>query len=272
MYYINNMTTLQGRGVAVCVYFQLEFVLEMSDLPAFHRRSHIVRHHECGADGKMKLPLLMDCLQDIAAEHAEKLGCGMEDLQEAKRIWVLSRLKIRVLRFPELKEDLELLTYPSGHDRLFAHRQYSISANGEEVIQGSSAWLMLDGTTYRPQPMEKVFAVPLPTNDDRPRYFEKFEKIADVEADNVVSYTVGTSDIDLNLHLNNAVYARYIEDLLGVIAPGSEKRIKELQINFQHAGQLGDKIECAGVTDGNIFRISGGKYFLACGTFAEIKQ
>ena len=85
----------------------------MDQLPSFHCRSHTVRHHECGATGRMKLQLLLDCLQDVAAEHAEKLGCGMEDLQESKRIWVLSRFKIRILRFPELKENLEVLTYPS---------------------------------------------------------------------------------------------------------------------------------------------------------------
>ena len=241
----------------------------MNGLPSFHRRSHTVRHHECGADGRVKLQLLMDWLQDIAAEHAEKLGCGMEDLMESKRIWVLSRLKIRILRFPGLKEDLELLTYPSGHDRLFAYRQYCISSGNEELVHGSSAWLMLDGATYRPQSMEKVFTVPLPANEDRPRYFEKFDKIPDVENDRKISCRVGVSDIDLNLHLNNAVYARYIEDVLGVIAPDTGKRIKELQINFLHAGQLGDIIECSGETNGENFRISGGKFFSACGVIAK---
>ncbi|MBR2373405.1 MAG: hypothetical protein IKA87_04165, partial [Lentisphaeria bacterium] len=56
----------------------------MNGLPSFHRRSHTVRHHECGADGRVKLQLLMDWLQDIAAEHAEKLGCGMAALMESK--------------------------------------------------------------------------------------------------------------------------------------------------------------------------------------------
>ena len=45
-------------------------------LPECHKRKHLVRHHECGPNGNIKLQLLMDCLQDIAAEHAEMLGCG----------------------------------------------------------------------------------------------------------------------------------------------------------------------------------------------------
>ena len=234
-------------------------------LPECHKRTHLVRHHECGPNGNMKLQLLMDCLQDIAAEHAEKLGCGMEDLMASRRIWVLSRLKIRILRFPELKDELELLTYPSGHDRLSAFRQYKISCSGEELVQGSSAWVMLDGETYRPIAMEKVFEKPLPGNEGKPRYFEKFDKFPSVEGKELCSFRVGAGDIDLNKHLNNAVYARFIENALDSLEQNAYQRIRELQINFQHAGQLGDEIPCSGVLDGNSFYIKGGNFFTAGG-------
>lgn len=235
-------------------------------LPECHKRTHLVRHHECGPTGNIKLQLLMDCLQDIAAEHAEKLGCGMEDLMESKRIWVLSRLKIRILRFPKLKEELELLTYPSGHDRLSAFRQYRISCGGEELVRGSSAWVMLDGETYRPISMEKVFEQPLPGNEEKPKYFEKFDKFPPFEGEELCSFRVGAGDIDLNKHLNNAVYARFIENTLESLEQGASQKLRELQINFQHAGQLGDVIPCSGVIKENVFHIKGGNFFAAGGT------
>lgn len=238
-------------------------------MPECHRRTHLVRHHECGPRGNMKLQLLLDCLQDIAAEHAEKLKCGMEDLLESKRIWVLSRLKLRVLRFPKLKEELQLLTYPAGHDRLSAFRQYNISCGTEELVQGSSAWVMLDGETYRPIPMDKVFETPLPANADKPRYFEKFEKFPSFEGKELCSFRVGAGDIDLNLHLNNAVYARYIEDVLEQLQPGASQEIDELQINFQHAGQLRDHIPCSGFIENGSFCIRGGVFFAAGGTLKK---
>lgn len=237
----------------------------MNVFPECHERTHLVRHHECGPEGNMKLQLILDCLQDIAAEHAEKLKCGMEDLIASRRIWVLSRLKIRILRFPGLKEELRLLTYPSGHDRLSASRQYNISCKGEELVQGSSAWVMLDGTTYRPIPMDKAFEAPLPRNEDKPKYFEKFDKFPPFEENHLCSFCVGAGDIDLNCHLNNAVYARYIEDVLERLQPGASQQISELQINFQHAGQLRDEIPCSGYLDGNRFQIRGGAFFAAGG-------
>ena len=242
----------------------------MAELPGFHRRLHLVRHHECGSEGRMKLQILLDCLQDIAAEHAEQLGCGMEDLIPANRIWVLSRLKLHILRMPALKEELELLTYPSGHDRLFANRQYRVStAGGEELVQGSSAWLMLDGTSYRPLPMARVFDSPLPTNPERPRYFEAFDKFTVPEGPELYSCIVGAADIDLNRHLNNAVYARYIENALSVLESGAEHRIAELQINFQHAALAGDRIGVTGTLEDRKFLISGGQFFSAGGVLHE---
>ena len=182
---------------------------------------------------------------------------------------VLSRLKLRILRSPALKEELELLTYPSGHDRLFANRQYCVSAGGEELVQGSSAWLMLDGSSYRPLPMAKVFDSPLPTNPERPRYFESFDKFAPQEGPELCSCIVGAADIDLNRHLNNAVYARYIENALSLLEPGAEHRIAELQINFQHAALAGDRIGVSGTLEDRRFLLSGGKFFCAGGVLHE---
>ena len=64
----------------------------------------------------------------------------------------------------------------------------------------------------------------------------------------------------------NAVYARYIENTLESLEKGSSQRLRELQINFQHAGQLGDEIPCSGVLDGGSFCIRGDSFFAAGGT------
>ena len=245
----------------------------MREMISCHKREHLVRHHECGPRGNMKLQLLLDCLQDIAAEHAEMLGCGMEDLVESKRLWVLSRLRLRILRFPQLKEKLLLSTYPSGHDRLSAFRQYHIlSGSGEELVQASSAWVMLDGNTFRPVSMDKVFAEPLPLNEEKPRFFDSFERLAPPEGEETCAFRVGAGDIDLNCHLNNAVYARYIEDVLEHLQKGASLKIREVQINFQHAGQLDDLISCSGTLEGDRFLIRGGGFFCAGGILNDCQE
>ena len=124
---------------------------------------------------------------------------------------------------------------------------------------------MLDGATYRPLPMEKVFAEPLPENKDKPVFFEKFERFSAQACESTHHFTVGAADIDLNDHLNNAVYARFIENVLNDLSTDAQQNIAEVQINFQQAGQLGEVIGCSGTLTEKQFFVSGGKHFCAGG-------
>jgi len=232
-----------------------------------HSIAHKVRHHECSGSGVMKLMPLFDCLQDAAAEHAELLGCGMEALLVQNRLWVLSRLKLQILRRPALKDELLVETWPNGTDRLFALRQYRISCGKEELVHGSSEWLLLDGRSFRPLSAAKEIAGLLPDNSERPFYFHDLDKIAEEECPQVSTCHVGASGIDLNRHLNNAVYASFMEDVLEQLAPERFERIDTLQINFLKAGKLHEEISCSGAADNNCFYISGNGYFRAKGTF-----
>ena len=45
-----------------------------------YREKLRLRHHQCGADCKLKLKSIFDLFQDAAAEHADILGCGMENM------------------------------------------------------------------------------------------------------------------------------------------------------------------------------------------------
>ena len=117
--------------------------------------------------------------------------------------------------------------------------------------------------------MEKVFSEPLPLNGDKPVFFEKFDRFGAVQGDELCSFKVGAGDIDLNLHLNNAVYARYIEDVLENLQKGASQKIAELQINFQRSAQLGDIVSCSGQMEGNHFVIRGGEFFTAGGKLTD---
>ena len=66
-----------------------------------------VRHHACGPDGTLKLHVLFDYLQDAAAQHADHLGVGIRFLAEHRMLWVLSRIRLRILRLPAIGETVD---------------------------------------------------------------------------------------------------------------------------------------------------------------------
>ena len=218
-----------------------------------------VRPHEAGPDGRLRPGSLFDYLQDAAAGHADQLGCGIAFLRRRRLLWVLSRIRLEIRRYPAIGETLELETYPSGPDKLFATRQFTLrDADGETAARASSCWLLLDGATFRPRKVLATLELPLPANGDRIRHFTELDKLAapDGTVDRV-EHRVRHSHIDVNCHLNNAFYAAFIADTLGELT-GDFRAPRELQVNFLHAGALGDRIACGGtLTEDGEFRIDG---------------
>jgi len=232
----------------------------MTQGPDFLTQEHTVTHHECGADAVLKLNCMLDYFQDIAACHAELLGIGMNQLRELHELWVLSRLKLRFRRCPQLGEKLTVLTYPTGLNRLFATRQYQLLAeNGESLVEGTSFWIVIDDTKFRPVKPFKMLGDFAERNAERPRFFSELDKIAEpgTPPEPLLDYQVLHSNIDLNQHLNNAFYGAYIVDTLGKLT-GKLCHPAELQINFLIPGPLNARIYCGGsVTEDGAFYVDG---------------
>jgi len=196
-----------------------------------HTLCGIVRHHQCDANGYAKLAALLDYLQDAAAEHAGLLGFGMEEMRKNGLIWVLSRLKFTMSSPLKLGEKWEVLTYPSGLEKIFARRQYRITSGGRTILTAGSDWLILRAGSGRPLNPAKALPTAMPENPDREIFFPSLEKLPPCGGNRHGLFRVGMGDVDLNRHLNNAVYGRWITDFLGEERPGTVPWIRSMQIN-----------------------------------------
>ena len=89
-------------------------------------KEYRVHVYETRPDGKLNLYSLFNYMQDIASDHAIKLGFGRDDLMRDNRFWVLSRIYAVINKWP-LWEDLIIIkTWPNGTDKLFALRNYEV--------------------------------------------------------------------------------------------------------------------------------------------------
>ena len=93
------------------------------EIPQFERE-YRVHVYETGADGKLNLYSLFNYMQDIASEHAVKLGFGRDDLMKDNHFWVLSRMYAEITEWPFREETIIVRTWPNGTDKLFALRNY----------------------------------------------------------------------------------------------------------------------------------------------------
>jgi medium-chain acyl-[acyl-carrier-protein] hydrolase len=208
--------------------------------PSVHRREYEVRARDCGADGGIKDEALLEVLQEEAAAHADSLKVGFSDLLPAGRTWLLARLRVDVDRRPRYRERLSVSTWPSGLAGLIALRDFLVeSAEGEVLARASSSWLLVDFATRRPLRPELV----------KEHLPEGPARVLDADPAKIPDFggtpgggpfRVLASDLDVNGHVNNTVYARMLED--GLAEEGGERRPRSIEANFLGEAFRGDEL------------------------------
>jgi medium-chain acyl-[acyl-carrier-protein] hydrolase len=180
-----------------------------------YEKSYKIPVYDIGFNGKLSPFALFNFLQDIASEHAVLLKFGKDDLNKENRFWVLSRIAAQIQTWPGWEETVIVKTWPRGTEKLFALRDYEVTyPDGRIVALASSSWLVVDLTTRRVQRPDSVltsFNTGFPVRSSLGRNAEKIEKLTE---DFVTSkpIRVNISDLDINLHVNNVIYLKWITD------------------------------------------------------------
>ena len=200
-----------------------------------------VRSYEVDAKGHFSMQAICNHLQDMAWEHAGRLGFGYEHLAQQNLFWVLSRLKIKIIKYPIWNDKVILKTWPSGSKKLFAYRDYTIEdKNGQPLIAATSAWLILDKVKHRPQ--LSGFLSDFPSIPESRVHKNDLEKLPSFELNKKNRFiTVLFSHLDVNQHMN---YGRYIQWIMDSYPPEIHlnDQLESLEINFLAEAELNDGI------------------------------
>lgn len=201
-----------------------------------------IKSYEIDSGGRLKIYSIMNYFQEIAGLNATELGWGYDVLSEKGLFWVLSRIGISITRIPGWGESVILTTWPVGVDKLFAVRDFRMSdGSGNELLSAVSAWLLLDRETRRPQKVgmldDPLFQRgvegnirPTPGKLTAPGPLDlRYEK------------RISLSDLDVNDHVNNAEYSKWIVDSLAGDT-GSPPTVNSIQVNYLEEALRGDTV------------------------------
>ena len=196
----------------------------------------------------LKPSAIMGYCQDIAAEHAELLGFGYNDLLQKNLAWILIRMSFKIYKSPQIGDILTITTLPENPKTLDVNRGYYIcNADGELVIAASSKWCALDMKTHKISRLSAVFEnytafdfVPFePFEGTNP----KIQAFADYSEKSLCStFEVQITDLDQNLHMNNARYGDIILNACGMEML-KENQIVHVDLNFMSQLFVNDKYE-----------------------------
>lgn len=178
-------------------------------------KKYRIHVYETGPDGKLSIYALFNYMQDIASDHAIRLGFGRDDLMADNRFWVLSRMYSEITEWPLWEETIIVKTWPNGTEKLFALRNYEVSyPDGRHIASGSSSWLILDRTTKKVQRPDSILSEYNPgvhTTDSPLRFASKLDPSSQ-NGPVSPNFSIKVSDLDVNLHTNNVRYLKWVYD------------------------------------------------------------
>lgn len=218
-----------------------------------------VRTYECGADGRATMPTICNYLQEAASVHAEELGFSKSDFDAAGEnlSWVLTRMVVKMLRYPEWKDDVTVETFPRGGRRIVAWRDFVVKdASGEVIGLATSEWMIIDLATRRASAIPESVLALVPDMPDSVLGAEpftarlRFPQRPEGDAEAPLSFRAQNAHIDLNGHVNNVHYIEWLLEPLRGVAP------RELEIVFRSETLAGDEVSvevAAGTAPGEMF-------------------
>lgn len=201
-----------------------------------------VRSYECGPDGRSTLMTIADFLQEAASLHAATLGFGKDDFAAMGEnvTWVLTRLKVKMRRYPTWGEEVTVETFPRGGRRIVAWRDFELKgAGGETLGLATSEWMVIDLSTRRLQPVpERVLAAcePAFTPVLGLEPFAKFRFPSAGGDRGAAAFTAMKSQIDLNGHVNNVHYLGWM------LEPCESRCPVEVEVVFRSETFAGDEV------------------------------
>jgi acyl-ACP thioesterase len=179
---------------------------------------------------------------EAAWNHAEALGLGFNQLASQGRLWVLSRLLVQVERYPVWGDAMVLRTWPRGVVSVFAMRDFEVGDDaGRRLAAGSSAWLVLNAATKRPQRLHKV--IPSLAEFDGPSALGRDpEKLPDGEGGaEAYAATVRYTDTDVNRHVGSSRYVGWLLDAYPSEFHG-DHALRVLEVNYLGETRVGDVV------------------------------
>ena len=193
---------------------------------------HILETYQCDRYGFMRPIALMNELQGLAGKHADMLGAGRDVCLNKGIAWVVTHMFIDIIDAPKPNEKLIYSTWPSVSGAVKSERDFEIrDINGNLKIRAISQWVLIDLQTRRPVRITDYF--PEWTGLPERIWNRDFDKCLDFIPTKSHVMACRFDDIDVNQHINNAVYAVWATESVG-FEYRNQHKLRGIDIYFEH--------------------------------------
>ncbi|MCQ2203178.1 MAG: thioesterase [Bacteroidales bacterium] len=199
-----------------------------------HHEQIVITHELTNASGTLKEGAMSQFLSDVAIGHTKILGVDMDAMSKIGLTWMLHSIHLTINQWPHINDTLEIDTFPSGLDRLFALRCYEIkNSQGNQIAKASSRWMQIDVSRrrpVRPTPAIVTLNAGLQLPQDMPiGDLVTTEMPQDMKE--ATHYIASDSDIDFNGHVTQATYLQWLANTMSKTY-NDKYRLAEAQVIY----------------------------------------
>ena len=190
--------------------------------------------------GSAMVTRLLDRMQKLADVHANVLGVGRDDLSKVGLVWMSARSVIVLERELREGERITLYTWTCENTHAACSRYFDFcDEKGLSIGSGATLWMLIDPKTRHIVSAQKagvltgqVILRPAPAIG-----FQRLAHVSRIDAMEIrkPKYT----DLDINGHVNNVIYANWILDALPLPLMRQDF-VDFLQINYHQEIQPDD--------------------------------
>ena len=204
-------------------------------------RKFKVQVYELDMNSKATMAAICNYLQETGITHGmmlmDKAGISLDDL-----VFVLTRLHVRMFRYPSWRETVKVRTWLSPIVNRYAIRNFEIESDDGELLGAainSAVPFNLKQRNGDNIEIDVSGVATLNREGPLPHVFERLDQPAEPAYEKQIN--VSYSDCDLYRHVNNVKYIQWCLDTLpqGINDSGT---LCEIDINFRSEGNCGDML------------------------------
>lgn len=182
----------------------------MLDNKSIHTKKANIGYSCLDSLGKLKIVSILNFLQDAASEHASLMGVSGFDLARKNLAWVIARYQIEIKTLPNWMDDIKIETWRTPVKNLYELRQFRITnSHALEIINARACWVMVKKENSRPVRLSRYLPDKYLTRGEETRAEDFQDLKSPLSVDYELAFKVRMHDLDLNGHVNNAIYIEW---------------------------------------------------------------
>lgn len=209
-------------------------------------REYYVGVKDIGIKNQMTNYGFLSILEEIASTHSDKVGYGVNDIEEKKKVWLLMDWKLQVFERPTYGTIVKVKTWarPITKRPFSTYRDFEVFDGEKRVAIATSKWVLFDLETNKIAKITDDIIKLYKPEDEKVFKEDEIEKLKEIQVSNeFIDYEVKRADIDVNKHMHNLNYLKLAYEVLPEnIYLSNEKN--EIRIMYKHQILLGDKVKC----------------------------